>query len=416
MQIVHGDATYRVEPGQVPDYATQNPLERLLAVVQSTRLAADRENFAPEAVQYLLPHTWLALYGPSSPNTDLLDPTQQDFKTDFQKQNVADFRLGDTRVVRGLAYAFDWTGPFLHLSYRAGPDSALSQATGHQLGDRLVLQLTVEGGGSTEVEAPYDPASGRYVVELWGFSGAGLRDRLGPRGRESFDRGVLQARPDIARGTPDAFSREALDGRDIREVVPDHLLHPVRPLRLQVRWRTPDGRAADPADGRPRLALAYEMIVRGWDSYLSVGRSPNPHGGVGHLEYRNLLANYFAFEGSGELGRRLESWNLDASGTKAPAGKVEPFLAVDYMDLHLMDSGCGIGLHRHRDNSEAFLMLDGEGWMVIGDWADNERRARCFEVRLLRGGHLALLKGGNLHGLSNPGAGRASLFMFGGYD
>jgi hypothetical protein len=31
------------------------------------------------------------------------------------------------------------------------------------------------------------------------------------------------------------------------------------------------------------------MVVRGWDSYLSVGRSPNPHGGVGTLEYRNLL-------------------------------------------------------------------------------------------------------------------------------
>ena len=81
-----------------------------------------------------------------------------------------------------------------------------------------------------------------------------------------------------------------------------------------------------------------------------------------------------------------------------------------------MDSGCGIGLHRHRDNSEAFLMLDGEGWMVIGAWADSGRRARCFEARLLRAGHLALLKGGNLHGLSNPSAGRAALFMFGGYD
>jgi mannose-6-phosphate isomerase-like protein (cupin superfamily) len=129
-----------------------------------------------------------------------------------------------------------------------------------------------------------------------------------------------------------------------------------------------------------------------------------------------LLSNYFAFEGSGELGRQLEGWNLDAFGVKARSGAVEPFLAVDYMDLHLMDSGCGIGLHRHRDNSEAFLMLDGEGWMVIGDWADSGRRARCFEARLLRAGHLALLKGGNLHGLSNPSAGRAALFMFGGYD
>ena len=416
MQIPHGDAVHRVEPGIVPDYDTQNPLQRLLDVVSSVRLAADRENYAPETLQYLLPHAWLALYGPSAPNTDVLDPAQQDFKTDFQKQNVADFRLADTRVVRGQAYAFDWTGPFLQVSYRAGPDSTLSQAAGHRLGDRLTLRLRIEGGGEAELTAPYDPAGGRYVVELWGSPGGQLRDRLGPRGRDSFDRGVLQVRPDLARGAVDAFDRAALDGRDVRDVAPDHVLHPTRPLRLHLQWRTPDGSAADPPDDRPPLALAYQMVVRGWDAYLSVGRSPNPHGGVGALEYRNLLSNYFAFEDSSELGRRLEGWNLDASGKKAQPGARERFLAVDYMDLHLMESGCGIGLHRHRDNAEAFLMLDGEGWMVIGDWAESERRARCFEVRLLRSGHLALLKGGNLHGLSNPGVGRASLFMFGGYD
>jgi hypothetical protein len=416
MEIPHTDAVHRVEPGTVPDYNTQNPLQRLLDVVGSVRLAGDRENYAPETLQYLLPHTWLALYGPSAPNTDVLDPAQQDFKTDFQKQNVADFRLGDTRLVRGRAYAFDWTGPFLHFSYRAGPDSPMSQAAGHQLGDRIKLLVDIEGGGAAELTAPYDQASGRYIVEVWGSNDQQLRDRLGPRGRDSLDRGVLQQRPDLARGAADAFDRTALDGRDVRDIAPDHILHPTRPLRMQLRWRTTDGTAADPADDKPPLRLGYEMIVRGWDAYLSVGRSPNPHGGVGALEYRNLLSNYFAFEESAELGRRLEGWNLDASGSKAQPGAHERFLAVDYMDLHLMDPGCGIGLHRHRDNAEAFLMLDGQGWMVIGDWADTGRRARCFEVRLLQSGHLALLKGGNLHGLSNPGAGKAALFMFGGYD
>jgi mannose-6-phosphate isomerase-like protein (cupin superfamily) len=416
VQLPQGDAVYRVEPGQTPDYATQNPLERLLAVVESTRLAADRENYAPESVQYLLPHSWLALYGPRNPNTDVLDPTQQDFKTDFQKQNVADFRLGDLRLVRGVAYAFDWTGPFLHMSYRAGPDSALSQAAAHQLGDRLILELSIQGGGDAELTAPYDPGSGRYVAELWGFSGNNLADRLGPRGKESLERGVLQARPDLARGAAAAFAYESVEDRDLRNVATDHVLHPVLPLRLRIRWRTADGRAADPAEGQEPFRLAYEMVVRGWDYFLKVGPSLNPHGGVNGLEYRTLLSNYFEFDGSGELGRRLEGWNLDASGAKAAPGEVENFLAVDYMDLHLMESGCGIGLHRHRDNSEAFLMLDGEGWMVIGDWAENGRRTRCFEVRLLRSGHLALLKGGNLHGLFNPGAGRAALFMLGGYD
>ena len=363
MRIVHTDEVRRVDPGRVPDYNSQNPLERLLTVVQTLRLAADRECYAPPGLQYLLPHTWLALYGPSAPNTDVLDPALQDFKTDFQKQNVADFRLGDTRAVRGWALAGDWTGPFVHLSYRGGPVSALSAGSGHQLGDRIRLRLQIEGGGTAEVEAPYDPASHRYVAELWGYAGDRLAARLGPRGRESLERGVLQANTDIARGAADAFTREALDGRDVRDVARDHVLHPVLPLRMRARWATADGATTDPPDGQPPLALAFEMIIRGWDSYLSVGTSPNPHGGVGRLEYRNSLSNYFAFAGSGELGRRLESWNLDAFGQDATAGAVEPFLAVDYMDLHLMEPGCGIGLHRHH-NSEAFLMLDGEGWMT----------------------------------------------------
>lgn len=54
--------------------------------------------------------------------------------------------------------------------------------------------------------------------------------------------------------------------------------------------------------------------------------------------------------------------------------------------------------------------------MVIGDWADSGTRARALEVRRLPAGSLALLKGGNLHGLMNPADQRASLFMFGGYD
>ncbi|MEU4766473.1 hypothetical protein AB0H12_24770 [Actinosynnema sp. NPDC023794] len=410
MRIPQGDAVRRVEPGATPDYSSDNPLERLLAVVQETRLAAELECYATPSLQYLLPQEWLELYGPSSPNTDVLDPVAQDFKTDFQKQNVADFRLGDTRAVRGWALAGDWTGPFLHLSYRAGPDSALARSHGGSLGDRVLVEVAVEGGGRAEVEAPYDPDSGRYVAELWGYPGDDLESRVGARGRQSLKLGILQARPDLARGAPDAFGRAGLDGRDIREIAPDHLLHPVRPLRVVLRWRSAD-RSAEVGP----VALAFQMVVRGWDAFLEVGRSPNPHGGIGFLEYRNLLSNYFRFTGSGELGRGLEPYNLDAFGRKGVGGQ-EPFLAVDYMDLHVLDAGCGIGLHRHRDNSEVFLMLEGEGWMVIGDWAEPDTRDRCFEVRLLRAGHLAFLKGGNLHGLANPSDHQISLFMFGGYD
>lgn len=87
---------------------------------------------------------------------------------------------------------------------------------------------------------------------------------------------------------------------------------------------------------------------------------------------------------------------------------------VDYMDLHILKPNCGIGLHRHRDNQEVFFMIEGEGLMVVGDW--NKFPERCFEIRTLLPGHLAMLKGGNLHGLMNTTDENISLFMFGGYD
>ena len=87
------------------------------------------------------------------------------------------------------------------------------------------------------------------------------------------------------------------------------------------------------------------------------------------------------------------------------------------MDLHILKPSCGIGLHRHRDNQEVFLLMAGRGYMVVGDWCKMTfTRARCFEIRTLRSGHFAMLKGGNLHVLMNATDEDISLFMFGGYD
>jgi mannose-6-phosphate isomerase-like protein (cupin superfamily) len=159
------------------------------------------------------------------------------------------------------------------------------------------------------------------------------------------------------------------------------------------------------------------MIQRGWEQYLQVGISPNPHGGMGFLEFRNLLSNYFGFRGSMELGRTLQPWNLNAFSQKVMSGQQrEEFMAVEYMDLHILKPECGIGIHRHRDNQEVFLMMAGRGMMVIGDWVKFDNRERCFEARVLTSGSMAMLKGGNLHGLMNTTDEDCSLFMFGGYD
>lgn len=412
-QIVHGDAVFRVEPGTSPDYDRDNALLNVLGVVEKVRFAAERECYEPGSLQHLLTLSWLELWGPTPPDTDNLDPANQDNKTDFQKQNVRRFRLADTQAARGWAAAGDWRGPFLALSYRGGPDSALAES-GAALGDAIGVRVAIAGRGEATLRAPYDPEADRYVVELWGRDHGGLGGPLGARGQAAVESGRLVGRPDLVSGGAGDFERAAVDGRDMRGVSAGHSMHPILPLYVDVTWTAQaDGGGA--SDGPHRLG--FEMLVRGWDNYLAVGLSGNPHGGVGTLEYRTLLSNYGAYAGSGELARILEPYNFDAHGNKGhSSGDREAFMAVDYMDLHILDPACGIGLHRHRDNQEIFFMLAGDGIMVIGDWADSGRRARSFEVRRLAPGHFAMLKGGNLHGLMNPADVPASLFMFGGYD
>src|SRR5439155_23696595 len=225
----------RVAPGTVPDYNTDNSLLKLLGVLEATSLGADRELYEPASLQYVFPLTWLELYGPASPNSDQLDPTQQDVKTDFQKQNVHDFHLGDTRAVRGWAVVGDQRIPFLQLSYRAGPDSSLAQAAG-SLGDAIGCAVSIGGGATATLRAPYDEQSARYVVELWGRSGDGLRSLVDSRGVAALDAGVIQPRPDLVKGGGVDFDRVTVDGADLRAVAPQHAMHPVLPLYVDVRW------------------------------------------------------------------------------------------------------------------------------------------------------------------------------------
>jgi hypothetical protein len=416
MFIVHSDSVFRVPPGTTPDYNSVNPLLRLLDLITRVHLAAERQAYLQQHLQYLFPYDFLELYGPQGGDADVLDPTRQDNKTDFQKQNVKDFRMADAYVVRGWATAGDWTGPLLKLSYRGGPDSKLSVLTNHQLGSSLRLYLKVRDRDTSPLlTVPYNEDSHRYEIEIWGYPGDDLAKRLQDKGRASMDRGELIARPDLVRGLYSDFAREGLDNKLLTQVHPENTMHPVLPLHLEVAWADQTGNHYDSLDGA-NYHYEFNMIVRGWDNYLGVGVSPNPHGGLGLLHYRNLLSNYGQYAGMGELGRQIEPWMFDAFGKKADGQRYENFFSVDYMDLHILLNNCGIGLHRHRDNQEVFFMVDGQGLMVVGDWCKFPQRERCFELRTLRSGHFAMLKGGNLHGLYNTTDVDIILFMFGGYD
>jgi mannose-6-phosphate isomerase-like protein (cupin superfamily) len=416
MEIIHTDSVFKVEPGTPPDYNKGNSLLKLLGLAEALDLAAEREFYVMGQAQFLVPFDFLELYGPAGGDFQILDPTEQDNKTDFQKQNVRDFRTTDTYLVRGLASAGDWTGPFLRVSYRGGPDSRLSEAAQHNLGERIKLWIRVGGVATpTYVDVPYNPRTDRYEVEFWGYPGNNLRGLLDVKGRASLDAGALQVRTDLVHGNASDFDRDGLDDKYLVQVAPTNTMHPILPLHVELAWADSSAQFWDSKNGA-NYQYEFNMVLRGWSNYLDVGISANPHGGVGFLEYRNLLSNYGRYAGTKELGRQLEAWNFDANGSKGHGNRREEFMAVDYMDLHILKPSCGIGLHRHRDNQEVFLMMSGRGIMVVGDWNKTPQRERCFEIRTLRSGHFAMLKGGNLHALLNPTDEDTFLFMFGGYD
>jgi len=99
------DAVLRVQPGTTPNYNRGSSLLKLLHLVEQTQLAAEREHYLQDYLEYLFPFRDLELYGPQGGDADNLDPVFQDNKTDFQKQNVAAFRTADSTLVRGWATA-----------------------------------------------------------------------------------------------------------------------------------------------------------------------------------------------------------------------------------------------------------------------------------------------------------------------
>ena len=432
---------HSVEPipeGTSPNYNKQNPVNRLIEAVEGSLMSAGREHYFADSLDYLFPFRKMALYGPSGSDWQVTDPRQQDNKNDFQKQNVRQFEMTETQLVRGYAHAGDWSGPFLHISYQPAAASVLSPTKGVYTGKTVQLYLKVGNNatGNSLITVPYNRQTERYEVELWGYPGGNLQAHLNPRGRDAVARGELIVRPDLVKGNLAHFQGPAFDGlRDkaksegrgleMYDYEGEHAMHPIRPLHVEMAWGSEDGTLWD-SQGGANYHYEYNMSLRGWKNYIGVGHSANPHGGTGSLEYRNLYTNYFGHEARrkqelgdkwiSELGRELYQWNFDAYGRKPPPEGRELFMPVNYMDLHLVRPSSAIGIHRHRDNLEAFLLLQGKALMVTGDWAKHDARERAFELRTMLPGDVVLIRGGNFHGLINLLDENVSLFMFGGYD
>ncbi len=437
---------FRIVPeDQTPNYDSDNPLLRVIREAQLQDLAAEREHYLHESLEHLFPFYELTLYGPGQGPRDIGNPVQQNNKVDFQKQNIADFRMADYHLVRGYASAGEWVGSFVKICYRGTPGTRLGQVSGGSPG--AFIQAWVKLGAnqtSSYLRLPLNPATGCYEVELWSFNGPNLRQLLEGSSLAAFDAGLIQPRPDLVKGSLADFEGPGVDAmRDrlnrqgqswqLLDYAPDHCMHPVRPLRIEIAFTNEAGSAWD-SNGGANYRVVFGMMMRGWRSFLNCGISANPHGGFGVLEFRNLFSNYFfeqrrrevfGADKLPELGRDLIPGNYHAHtyGTNGtiPAEPVkvptrETFFAVDYMDLHILQPECSIGIHRHRDNQEAFLMLEGHAHMLVGDWCEFPDRDRAFEIRPMGPGDVALCKTGQLHALYNSTDETCSLFMFGGYD
>src|SRR5262245_38161541 len=163
MQIVSAD---RVVPVAAASPDGTDPLLKLLSLMERVDLAAERETYLMETAQYLFAFDALVLSGPNPPDERVLNPTQQDDKTNLQQQTILDFDASDTYLMRGWAHAMEGPVPFLRVSYRAGPDSRLARAAGHLLGATIQLWIKVGHAAlAAPLHVPYNPTSDRYEIE-----------------------------------------------------------------------------------------------------------------------------------------------------------------------------------------------------------------------------------------------------------
>ncbi|MEH0155559.1 hypothetical protein V6R21_15540 [Limibacter armeniacum] len=406
--------------GGAPNYNVKNPVWKLAGLVQKVDMAAEREFYLGDSLDYLFPFRHLVLYNEAGKEAGpVVEPRDQDNKNDFQKQNIKDFIIEHFYLVRGYATVEGKAYPFLKVSYDAGTGTPLSEATGHNLGKYLHVWLKVRDNQVADlIKLPYNEANDRYEVELWGFTDGDLYSKLDTKGQKAMEREGIIIRTDLIKGSAFDFTRERVESMKKTYVMSkEHTMHPILPLPVELAFTDVNERHWDSLDGR-NYRVVFNMLFRGWNNYIQGGVSANPHGGVGHLEFRNLFSNYFTHTNhlGNELKKDVYSWNFDAHGNRSEEYFTEKFMAVEYMDLHILKSNCVIGIHRHRDNQEIFMMMKGSAMMVTGDWIKFPDRMRAFEVKNMREGDLVLCKNGMLHSLVNLTDEDIQLFMFGGYD
>ena len=106
-----------------------------------------------------------------------------------------------------------------------------------------------------------------------------------------------------------------------------------------------------------------------------------------YLEAPGKVQSIHGGKGVGKNARVFEAADFDT-----------PLKFINYVE---MEPGSSIGIHRHGENEEVYVVLSGNGMMTVND----ERRA-------VKAGDIILNKPGWQHGLENVSDQTLKLFVF----
>ncbi len=382
------DAVRRVQPGTTPNYNRGTHCSGSCTLVERTQLAAEREHYLQRSPAVSVStSTRSSCTDRREPTADILDPARQDNKTDFQKQNVASFTHGgyDARARVGHHGELDRavSAPLVSRRSRFAP-CPRRPATPSATASRLWLQGRRDAGAATarpcrttRVRSLRDRAVGLSAGDPARATGSARRGRDRPRGA------AWRVRTWSAASLGD-FERGRIEDQFMVDVAPD--IPCTRSCRCTSRSRGPNAQAdgvGHPArrklpvrvqHGAPRLG----PLPQRRHQPEPARRHRLPRISEPALELRPLRGHWRA------RARRCSPGTSTPSAARAPCRGGRSFMAVDYMDLHILKPELRHRPAPARDNQEAFLMMEGRGYMVVGDWCQHAA-ARA----LLRGAHPA---------------------------
>jgi len=358
--------------GAQPDYDRDNPISTLAQRAASISLAGGESLYVRDSLHSLFP---LVSFGLPSE-----DPSIAHDGRPSTQEALRRYQLGDYYVVKGLLRFGGSPRNFVRVGYAPASRAATP------------LRLEIEiGSVSRKLTFPFLNESGEYAVEFWSVSEAALTS-LPAEVRAATTGGGVVLDAAFPPGNPLDYQASRLKGTAWETGDPNDVNHPLRPAPLKI---TIAG-SAGPIIGPHKLG--FKMIRRGFEAFRSDRFSNNTHGGTGTIE--------------GILFYNAEANDPDHIERRRGA-EVERLFPAKYMQYVRFGPGASIGIHRHKENLDAFWVTRGSGLGVVIDAVALDGTERTVELRRLRAFEGMIVRPGQMHGLLRDTEEPLEMFAFG---